>query len=106
LQDASLSAGALAAELEIAGPTLTRQLQKLEDAGLLTRTMDAGDRRKVVVALTGAGRASLADHGVFRDGPFSLAAHQLTPRQRRDLVAGLGRLIRLARKQDSEIASE
>ena len=106
LRQGPLSAGALAAELGIAAPTLTRQLQKLEDGGLVTRAIDAGDRRKVVVALTSAGEASFTDRGVFRNSPLSLAAHQLTPKQRRDLVEALTRLIRLARKQNAAIADE
>jgi DNA-binding MarR family transcriptional regulator len=95
------SAGALADELGIAPPTLTRQLQKLQDGGLVTRAIDDGDRRRVVVALTSAGEATLADHAVFRNSPLSLAAHQLSPKQRRELIEGLGRLVRLARQQES-----
>lgn len=39
----------------IEGPTLTRHLDGLEDAGLVVRLRDAGDRRAVRVELTDAG---------------------------------------------------
>jgi DNA-binding MarR family transcriptional regulator len=100
LRQGPRAAGSLAAELGIAAPTLTRQLQRLEGAGLLKRSVDNGDRRKVLVSLTRTGESSLAEHGVFRDSPLALAAEQLTPRQRRVLVGGLGRLVRLARNHE------
>jgi DNA-binding MarR family transcriptional regulator len=90
----------LAADLDIAAPTLTRQLQKMEDAGLLTRTIAASDRRRVMVTLTSSGASSLSHHSVFRGSPLADAAEQLTPTQRRELVEAVSRLVRLARKMD------
>jgi MarR family transcriptional regulator for hemolysin len=46
----------LAGELHIEGPTLTRQLDRLEADGLITRQRDLGDRRAVRVETTEAGR--------------------------------------------------
>jgi MarR family transcriptional regulator for hemolysin len=45
----------LARALEIEGPTLTRHLDGLERAGLVTRTRDESDRRAVRIAITEAG---------------------------------------------------
>lgn len=90
-------AGAISAELGIAAPTLTRQLQKLEDNGFITRAIDADDRRRIVVTLTPNGKTVLAEHRVFRDSPLLQAAGELTTTQRRELVESLGRLTRLAR---------
>jgi len=94
-------AGAIAAELGIAAPTLTRLLQKLDDNGFITRAIDADDRRRILVALTANGKAVLADHNVFRDSPLLQAAGELTTTQRRDLVESLARLTRLARKGEA-----
>lgn len=46
----------LAAALGIEGPTLTRHLDALEQAGLVVRVRDAADRRAVRVEPTDAGR--------------------------------------------------
>jgi DNA-binding MarR family transcriptional regulator len=98
LRDGSRSAGALAAELDIAAPTLTRQLQKLEERGLISRAMDSDDRRRVVVTLTPSGERSLADHRIFGGGALAMAARDLPADQRRELVRSVAHLLRLARK--------
>jgi len=51
----------LARALRIEGPTLTRHLDGLEEAGLLVRTREPNDRRAVRVELTDAGRAKHAE---------------------------------------------
>ena len=51
----------LARALRIEGPTLTRHLDGLEDAGLIVRTREPSDRRAVRVELTDAGRAKHAE---------------------------------------------
>jgi len=47
----------LARALRIEGPTLTRHLDGLEEAGLIARTREPNDRRAVRVELTDAGKA-------------------------------------------------
>lgn len=96
------SAGQVAAALGISAPTLTRQLTKLEDRGLLVRTADTGDRRRVLVVLTASGRKALDDHRVFSGSPLASAARELTPIQRRELVAHLEDLVSLARNRDRD----
>ena len=51
-----LSAGELAEHLELHPSTLTGVLERLLRAGLVTRTSDPSDGRKVVLALTEAGK--------------------------------------------------
>jgi MarR family transcriptional regulator for hemolysin len=51
----------LARALRIEGPTLTRHLDGLEEAGLIVRTREPHDRRAVRVELTDAGRARHAE---------------------------------------------
>jgi DNA-binding MarR family transcriptional regulator len=51
------------AEVErVARPGISRTVAALEDAGLVTRTPDAGDARAATVAITAAGR-ELIEHG-------------------------------------------
>ncbi len=49
----------LAAAEAIAPPSLTRTVTALEEAGLVTRTADADDRRCARITLTAAGRVRL-----------------------------------------------
>jgi len=51
----------LARALHIEGPTLTRHLDGLEEAGLVVRRRETDDRRAVRVELTEAGRARHSD---------------------------------------------
>ena len=93
------SPGDLASELGVSAPTLTRRLQKLETLGLLSRAMDPGDRRRVVVTLAEPGRRLLAGHRVLGGGPLVRAALALAPRERTRLAASLRELVRIAREQ-------
>jgi len=52
---------ALAARLVSRAPDITRLLDKLEERGLIERERPADNRRMVLIALTPAGRALLAD---------------------------------------------
>lgn len=98
LREGPRSAGTLAAGLAVHAPTLTRQLTRLEARGLISRQIDAGDRRRIVVSLTPAGRRILAGHRVLGDSVLATAARDLTPEQCTDLVAGLHALTALARR--------
>ena len=102
LREGPRSPGSLAADMGISGPTLTRHLQRLEDNSLISRSVDREDRRRIVVQLTEAGRRSLADHRVFGGTSLARAAGELTPAQRRDVVVGVGRLVRIAKEVSSE----
>lgn len=106
LEEGPRSAGALAADLGVVAPSLTRQLQKLEDQGLVTREIDRDDRRRVVVGLTPAGRAALGGQRVFSTSPLAAALREMTARQRRDLARSLEAVIRLARAKEAGSAHE
>ena len=53
----SITVGELGARLYLDSGTLTPLLKRMETAGLLTRSRAADDERRVVIALTAAGRA-------------------------------------------------
>jgi DNA-binding MarR family transcriptional regulator len=53
----------LAEQLGLSRGALSARLSPLEDDGLITRTTDPGDRRRVHVALTDAGRDVFDRHG-------------------------------------------
>ena len=54
------SQSTIAGRVGISGPTLIHHLDRLEAAGLVTRSRDASDRRTQAVALTDAGRDAFA----------------------------------------------
>ena len=53
--------GALGARLYLDSGTLTPLLKRMEQAGLVSRTRDAEDERRVLIGLTERGRALRAD---------------------------------------------
>lgn len=58
-ENPGMSLRELAAEERISAPALSGHVDRLEKAGLLERTRDTGDRRRVGLALTDAGHALL-----------------------------------------------
>ena len=61
-RDGPITLGALARIEQVQPPTMTALNGKLEDAGLVARTIDAADRRIHHVAVTTAGAKLLARH--------------------------------------------
>jgi len=84
--------GVLASTLGVVPRSATGLVDALEDAGLVERTADPGNRRSVLVRLTATGRArqrAMADARVEAgDGMFSV----LDPAERRTLADLLNRL--------------
>ena len=61
LDGAPLSVGALGARLDMDTGTITPLLKRLDVAGMVTRTRDPADERRVLVDLTPCGRALEAE---------------------------------------------
>lgn len=57
LDGAPVSVGVLGARLSMDTGTITPLLQRLDAAGMVTRTRDSNDERRVIVDLTPTGRA-------------------------------------------------
>jgi DNA-binding MarR family transcriptional regulator len=62
----------LAAALDVHQSTISRQMQSLEDEGLITLTADSEDRRSCFAALTARGRRQLAELHEFGLSRFAL----------------------------------
>jgi DNA-binding MarR family transcriptional regulator len=77
------SHGSLCGELHVSTGAMTNRLDKLERSGLLSRSRDPGDRRGILLELTGAGREKLdqyIDTGAHRER--QLLAALTTPDKR------------------------
>lgn len=101
LREGPRAAGEVAASLGISAPTLTRQLTRLEERGVVSRTTDTSDRRKVIVDLTAEGKRVLTGYRVFTGSPMARAARHLTAVQRQSVIESLALLVKLARELES-----
>lgn len=63
-------------------PTMTTQVRRLEDAGLVTRTADPGDARAVLIRITEAGVDVLARARIDRAAVIDPLLEQLTDAER------------------------
>ena len=100
LREGPRSAGEVAAGLGLSAPSLTRMLTRLEHRGLILRTLDTADRRRILVELTNLGRLSLEDHRVFSGTALMTAAKSLSPAEKRNLTASVAALVGLARQME------
>ncbi|WP_163758098.1 MarR family winged helix-turn-helix transcriptional regulator [Mycobacterium botniense] len=77
-------------------PTMTTQVRRLEDAGLVTRTVDPGDARAVRIRITPEGVRTLDRVRADRAAAIDPQLACLTPRERQilaDAVSVLRRLV-------------
>lgn len=81
------TAGELAERERVSAPSMTRTVNCLEEEGYLTRTPSDEDRRKVIVALTDAGRAVVEETVRRRDAWLEQALAELSPAERATLAA-------------------
>jgi DNA-binding MarR family transcriptional regulator len=77
-----LTLGELAAHEQVAPPTITKSVGKLEEHGLVERIPDPHDRRVCRVQLTPEGRERFAANRVRRDAWLAERLDTLTARQR------------------------
>jgi MarR family transcriptional regulator for hemolysin len=95
----------LAQLLDVEGPTLTRQLERLERQGLVTRRRVASDRRVTLVELTAAGLKTVEElQEVVAEAADEVAA-DLTGEQVEQLSALLDRIIGRSQSRLRPVAS-
>jgi DNA-binding MarR family transcriptional regulator len=75
----SLTLGELAAIEQVAPPTITKIVSKLEDDGLVLRTVDDRDRRVARVSISPVGRARLDQSRSRRDAWLTRRLEQADP---------------------------
>ena len=72
------SLGQLGADLALAPPSMTRLVDRLEERGLIARSRDAEDRRKVLVTLTAEGRQLIGAIPFLEGTPIRAAVDRMT----------------------------
>jgi DNA-binding MarR family transcriptional regulator len=80
-----LTPSELATRERVQRPTVTRLVVRLEEAGLVTRAADPGDRRSALITVTPAGRALLATARTRKDAFLSARLDALPATDRRTL---------------------
>ena len=90
------SPGELAGRERVTPPSMNRTLNGLEEAGYITRSKSPDDARKVVVELTPAATALVAETRRLRTAWFSRRLAELDPAERADLLRVVPILQRLA----------
>lgn len=67
-------------------PTMTTQVRRLEDAGLVTRTADPGDARAVLIRITDKGKQTLNHARADRAAAINPRLERLGPAERQTLA--------------------
>ena len=93
-----LSLAELAAEEQVRAPTMTRIVEALVQAGLVTRDPDPGDRRMVRIAATDEGRRLLAEGRRRRVRALAERLGALAESERRALERGVDLIERVTRR--------
>ncbi|MFD3037474.1 MarR family winged helix-turn-helix transcriptional regulator [Mycolicibacterium senegalense] len=76
-------------------PTMTTQVRRLEDAGLVTRTPDPGDARAVLIRITQQGRQTLEQARADRAAAINPRLERLSAEERTTLAASVDIIRRL-----------
>ena len=97
LRNGPQTVGRLGAEVGLSPASVTRLVDRLEKRGLVARSRDAEDRRRVDVRLTSYGERVLGESKVFRGSDVHLAVEAMTSEERRRMTRALVRFVELAR---------
>ncbi|MGW1835727.1 MarR family winged helix-turn-helix transcriptional regulator [Streptomyces sp. BBFR2] len=89
-----LTVGEIARRLHISLPTASELVGALNRAGMVTRTEDPANRRRVLVALADAYRPALETFVAHRSESLLRALDALTPEERAGFLAGLAGWVR------------
>jgi DNA-binding MarR family transcriptional regulator len=92
-----ITLGDLAAAEQVTPPTITKVVARLEDEGLIDRTVDASDRRIIRVSTTREGRRRLEHSRARRNAFLAARLEELGPDAVRRLHDAIDALEALAR---------
>jgi DNA-binding MarR family transcriptional regulator len=95
------SLGQLGADLVLAPPSMTRLVDRLEERGLIERSRNDDDRRKVLATLTAEGRRLVSAIPLLEESPIRTAVERMTVAER-DRIAGAMREFSAAVRQVEE----
>ena len=96
LDKADATPSELAEAEKVSAPSMTRTVAGLVEAGLVTRAAHPGDRRAVVLSLTGSGRELLTQIKARRDLWMASRLAELSDDERRTLAEATPLLARVA----------
>jgi DNA-binding MarR family transcriptional regulator len=97
LLDGPLTAAGLAEDQHVTQQAIAQSVAALEEAALVARTRDPGDRRKVLISATEAGRELLEVSRASRKAWLFRAIEEVvSPDERADLAKAIDLLERLA----------
>jgi len=86
LREGVCSATELAQAAGLSAPSLTRVLDRLQDLGLVRRSSDPTDRRRIGVRITPAGEDLLGNQHVWADTTFARVVEEMTSAERQEFV--------------------
>lgn len=95
---------AIARSINLKQATVTVLLSKLESAGLVTRTRDTEDRRRIWVALTDSGRAAVDSCPDFLQSQFEIGFCGLQEWEQSMIIASLERVAAMLDAEQIEAA--
>ena len=98
------SAGALAEIAELSSGAMTNRLDRLEEAGLVRRIDDPGDRRGVLVELTAKGKRAYHDSTGAEAAKEALITSALNKREKAELNTLLRRLMLEFERREERLA--
>lgn len=99
-----LPAGHLARGIAVSQATITGVVDRLEERGLVTRSRDPRDRRRVVVDLTEQGLRVVASSPPPLHERFMLRLAELPPAERLEIDRMLGRIVEMMEVEEVEAA--
>lgn len=100
----ALSAGDLARGIAVSQATVTGIVDRLERRGLVTRSRDLEDRRRVVIDLTEAGRQAVASSPPPLHERFMVRLAELPEDERREIDRMLRRIVEMMEAGEVEAA--
>ena len=96
-REGAQTASALATAERVRPQSMAQTLTELENAGLITRRPDPGDRRRIRIELTEEGRERVLEgRGRREDWLAAAIAVELSPEEQQALLAAIPLLHRLA----------